>query len=132
MTRAAYLSIYCRRLLTRFSRHTSFHYQSERSSGGWRQSTLVCVLPIMVRCGNILIWENTNSKEDSRHECRLFLRTSPFIEWMLDWRSGLKSVTLQSLIQNNDPRTVGIVSVDHHRRILYGRPIVLAACEPHC
>ncbi len=39
-------------------------------------------------------------------------QSKPFIEWMLDWKSGLKPVSIQSLIQNGDPRTVGIVSVD--------------------
>ena len=39
-------------------------------------------------------------------------QSKPFMEWMLDWKSGLKPVSIQSLIQNSDPRTVGIVSVD--------------------
>jgi nicotinamidase-related amidase len=39
-------------------------------------------------------------------------QSRPFIQWMLDWKTGLKPASLQSLMQNGDPRTVGIISVD--------------------
>lgn len=38
--------------------------------------------------------------------------SKPFIQWMLEWQTALKPATLSSLIQDNDPRTVGIISVD--------------------
>lgn len=42
-----------------------------------------------------------------------FIRQSkPFIEWMLNWKAGLKPITLDSLMEGSDPKTVGIVSVD--------------------
>lgn len=42
-----------------------------------------------------------------------FIKESrPFIEWMLTWQAGLKPVSLGSLISDQDPRTVGIISVD--------------------
>lgn len=39
-------------------------------------------------------------------------QSTPFIQWMLDWKAGLKPTSLQALFDNNDPRTVGIISVD--------------------
>lgn len=39
-------------------------------------------------------------------------QSKPFIQWMLDWKAGLKPASFQSFIQNGDPRTVGIISVD--------------------
>lgn len=42
-----------------------------------------------------------------------FIESSkPFIEWMLNWKANLKPVSLTSLASNNDPRSVGIISVD--------------------
>ncbi len=38
-------------------------------------------------------------------------QSKPFIEWMLDWKTGLKPLSLASLTAD-DPKTVGIVSVD--------------------
>lgn len=43
----------------------------------------------------------------------LFIEQSkPFIQWMLDWKGRLKPVSLPDLFHDNDPRTVGIISVD--------------------
>ena len=39
-------------------------------------------------------------------------QSKPFIQWLLDWQSSLKPASLQSLLTNGDPRTIGIVSVD--------------------
>lgn len=39
-------------------------------------------------------------------------QSKPFIEWMLEWQAGLKPLPFESLIQNNDVQSVGIVSVD--------------------
>jgi len=41
-----------------------------------------------------------------------FLQQSkPFIQWMLDWKAGLKPVALSSLT-GSDPKAAGIISVD--------------------
>jgi nicotinamidase-related amidase len=37
--------------------------------------------------------------------------SKPFIQWMLNWKSGLQPLSLDSLIQDG-PQTVGIISVD--------------------
>jgi nicotinamidase-related amidase len=39
-------------------------------------------------------------------------QSKPFIQWMLDWQANLKPALFDSLIQNGDPRSVGIISVD--------------------
>lgn len=39
-------------------------------------------------------------------------QTKPFIGWMLDWKAGLQPAAFGSLIQDNDPSTVGVVCVD--------------------
>jgi nicotinamidase-related amidase len=39
-------------------------------------------------------------------------QSTPFITWMLEWQARLQPVTLQSLMQNGDPGSVGIISVD--------------------
>ncbi len=38
-------------------------------------------------------------------------RSKPFIQWMLDWKAGLREMSLSTLTQP-DPHTVGIISVD--------------------
>lgn len=38
-------------------------------------------------------------------------QSKPFIEWILDWKMGLKPLSLAS-VTADDPKTVGIVSVD--------------------
>ncbi len=38
--------------------------------------------------------------------------STPFIEWMLNWQASLKPVALPSLSFNDDPRAIGILSVD--------------------
>lgn len=38
--------------------------------------------------------------------------SKPFIEWMINWRSNIKSVGLSSLAFNADPQSIGIISVD--------------------
>ena len=37
--------------------------------------------------------------------------SKPFVQWMLDWKTNLKSLSLSTLTQP-DPKTVGIASVD--------------------
>jgi nicotinamidase-related amidase len=39
-------------------------------------------------------------------------QSTPFIEWMLKWQSSLKSTSLATLSHHNDPRSIGILSVD--------------------
>jgi nicotinamidase-related amidase len=41
----------------------------------------------------------------------LLEQSKPFIQWMVDWKANLKPLSLSSLTQNN-PRSVGIASVD--------------------
>ncbi len=38
--------------------------------------------------------------------------SKPFIQWMLNWQANLKPVNLSNLATNNNPRSVGIISVD--------------------
>ncbi len=39
-------------------------------------------------------------------------QSKPFMAWMLDWQANLKPATLGSLAHNDDPRSIGIISVD--------------------
>ena len=39
-------------------------------------------------------------------------KSKPFIGWMLDWQAKLQPVTLASLSRDNNPRSIGILSVD--------------------
>ncbi len=46
-------------------------------------------------------------------DAKTFIESStPFIEWMLNWQANLKPANLASVTLNNDPRSVGILSVD--------------------
>lgn len=36
----------------------------------------------------------------------------PFIEWMFNWREGIKPTSLKNLAVQNNPRSIGILSVD--------------------
>ncbi len=36
----------------------------------------------------------------------------PFIEWMFNWREGIKPTSLKNLAAQNNPRSIGILSVD--------------------
>ncbi len=38
--------------------------------------------------------------------------SKPFIEWMLNWQANLKPVKLGHLAANDNPRSIGIISVD--------------------
>ena len=38
--------------------------------------------------------------------------SKPFIEWMFNWREGLKPTSLGTLAVQNNPRSIGILSVD--------------------
>lgn len=39
-------------------------------------------------------------------------QSRPFITWMLAWRAGLKPISLASLAVQQNPRSIGIISVD--------------------
>ncbi len=39
-------------------------------------------------------------------------QSRPFIEWMLNWKAGLKPIPLTSLMDEGEPGSVGIISVD--------------------